>query len=252
MKAKDACNPCLFAIIVGFLAATSVRADFSGPYSLTPVNGPFYGSWTAVIGPAGGWIDISNAPDQLKLAVPTGSFAASGLEFTTLAATNGTVSFNATSVSLMGGGYIAWFSQRSETNVTYQYLDQFMQGQPQAFAFPVQTGDTFGFTLMCGSDAIPPGAPPRILLMINNFAAPGIPFIIHYTGATVQSDGTFQFFFTNSPGAMFNVLASTNPALPLNNWTALGGLVETSPGQFQFTDPQATNYARRFYLLRAP
>ncbi len=48
------------------------------------------------------------------------------------------------------------------------------------------------------------------------------------------------------------MLASTNPALPLSNWTPLGGVTEVAPGQFQFTDPQATNTPRRFYRLRAP
>jgi hypothetical protein len=48
------------------------------------------------------------------------------------------------------------------------------------------------------------------------------------------------------------VLATTNLSLPLSNWTALGGVVEISPGQFQFTDPQAANGGRRFYRTFAP
>jgi hypothetical protein len=61
----------------------------------------------------------------------------------------------------------------------------------------------------------------------------------------------FQFSFTNSVGAVFGALASTNVSLPLSNWTALGGITEISPGQFQFIDPQATNSAQRFYRVRA-
>jgi hypothetical protein len=41
-------------------------------------------------------------------------------------------------------------------------------------------------------------------------------------------------------------------SLAFTNWTALGGVTEISPGQFQFTDPQATNNPRRFYNVRAP
>jgi len=37
----------------------------------------------------------------------------------------------------------------------------------------------------------------------------------------------------------------------LSQWTALGGVVEISPGQFQFTDPEATNGVR-FYRAYAP
>jgi hypothetical protein len=62
----------------------------------------------------------------------------------------------------------------------------------------------------------------------------------------------FQFTFTNSVGALFGVLTTTNLALPLSNWTALGGVTEIAPGQFQFTDPQATNGGRRFYRAFAP
>ena len=64
--------------------------------------------------------------------------------------------------------------------------------------------------------------------------------------------GSGQFRFTNSVGALFGALATTNPALPLSNWTALGGVTEVAPGQFQFTDEQTTNSARRFYRLRSP
>jgi len=55
----------------------------------------------------------------------------------------------------------------------------------------------------------------------------------------------------NESGAIFGTLASTNISLPLSNWTSLGGITEISPGQFQFTDPQATNIPNRFYLIRS-
>jgi len=66
------------------------------------------------------------------------------------------------------------------------------------------------------------------------------------------ANGSFQFSFTNNPGAVFGLLASTNCTLPLTNWTALSGVMELSPGQFQFTDPQATNSQQCFYQLFAP
>jgi hypothetical protein len=40
--------------------------------------------------------------------------------------------------------------------------------------------------------------------------------------------------------------------MPLSNWTTLGAATEVSPGQFQFTDPQATNTPQRFYRVRSP
>ena len=65
-------------------------------------------------------------------------------------------------------------------------------------------------------------------------------------------NGSFQFSFNNSVGALFGVLSTTNLSLPMTNWTALGGVVEVSPGQFQFNDPQATNKPLRFYRAFAP
>ena len=66
-----------------------------------------------------------------------------------------------------------------------------------------------------------------------------------------QPTSGFQFGFTNIPWMRFNALASTNPSVALSNWTTLGNVTEISPGQFQFTDPQATNSPQRFYRVRA-
>ena len=67
-------------------------------------------------------------------------------------------------------------------------------------------------------------------------------------------NGAVQFNFASTPNAGFTVLASTNVALPVNAWSNLGPAVETpaASGQFQFTDPQATNHPSRFYLIRSP
>jgi len=65
------------------------------------------------------------------------------------------------------------------------------------------------------------------------------------------NQNSFRFSFNNTPGWSFTALVSTNLGLPLTSWTALGDITEISPGQFQFTDPQATNSPRRFYRVRA-
>jgi len=75
---------------------------------------------------------------------------------------------------------------------------------------------------------------------------------ITLTGARKLSDGSFQFSFTNNPGAPFTLLAATNLPLALTNWTSLGGVTEVSPGQFQFTDPPAANSPLRLYRVRSP
>lgn len=67
-----------------------------------------------------------------------------------------------------------------------------------------------------------------------------------------QLGGAFQLSFTYTPGATVTALYATNPATPLTNWSVLGSATETSPGQFQFTDPQAANGTQRFYRVRSP
>jgi hypothetical protein len=69
---------------------------------------------------------------------------------------------------------------------------------------------------------------------------------------TVLNDGTVQFAFTSTPGASFTVLGSTDASLPMSNWTVLGPATEVAPGEYQFTDLQATNNSLQFYLLRQP
>jgi len=63
--------------------------------------------------------------------------------------------------------------------------------------------------------------------------------------------GAFQFRFTNLPGLNFTVLGSADLGVPLSNWSLLGAPTEVSPGQYRFTDPQATN-SERSYRVRLP
>jgi len=62
----------------------------------------------------------------------------------------------------------------------------------------------------------------------------------------------FQLGFSNISGGAFSVLATTNPFIPLTNWTSLGAATENPPGQFSFNDPQATNLPSRFYRVTTP
>jgi hypothetical protein len=75
---------------------------------------------------------------------------------------------------------------------------------------------------------------------------------IALTGALRLPTGAFQFTFSNAPGATFTALATTDLALPLTNWTAMGAVPEVSPGRFQFTDTRATNWPRCSYRVCYP
>jgi hypothetical protein len=74
---------------------------------------------------------------------------------------------------------------------------------------------------------------------------------VYLTGVTL-TNGTFRFGFTNTPGAGFTVLTSTNPSLSLNNWTVLGTPTEGPAGLFQFTDSPAGTVKQRFYRVSSP
>jgi hypothetical protein len=58
----------------------------------------------------------------------------------------------------------------------------------------------------------------------------------------------FRFNLENLSSLNFHVLASTNVALPLMNWTDIGA----ARLRYEFTDPDATNYPARFYQLVWP
>lgn len=62
----------------------------------------------------------------------------------------------------------------------------------------------------------------------------------------------FSFSFTNLFGESFSVFGATNISIPFSNWTFLGKLTDNPPGQYQFSDPQITNYPKRFYRVSSP
>lgn len=63
--------------------------------------------------------------------------------------------------------------------------------------------------------------------------------------APARANSQFTFTLHSYPGLRFEILASTNLALPLSNWTSLGTLTNES-GFTPFLDP-AANLTRRFY-----
>ena len=55
-----------------------------------------------------------------------------------------------------------------------------------------------------------------------------------------------------SEASNFTMLTTTNLSLPSTNWSVPGAAAEGPLGNFQFTDPQATNNPLRFYRVRSP
>jgi len=100
---------------------------------------------------------------------------------------------------------------------------------------PPVTGGDWGPIFLADNMAVTP-APPAIIL----------------SQATRLANGNFQFTFTNTPGTSFTVFCSTNMLLAFTSWYLLGSPVETSSGNYQFTDLQATNRPQCFYRVSSP
>jgi predicted outer membrane repeat protein len=128
------------------------------------------------------------------------------------------------------------------------------KGKRDAIASLAANSDQRGFLRPVDSSSIPNasgGDGSDIGAFEAQLAATvGTPMLL--AGPQKLLNGSFQFSFTNTPGASFSVLTTTNVALPLSNWTVLGTPIEISPGYFQYADLQATNQPRRFYGVRSP
>ncbi len=72
------------------------------------------------------------------------------------------------------------------------------------------------------------------------------------TSAQMMGNGVCQFCFSNTVGASFTVVCSSDLSAPFSNWTVAGTVTNTAPGQFQFTSQPMTNDGQRFYGVRSP
>jgi hypothetical protein len=64
------------------------------------------------------------------------------------------------------------------------------------------------------------------------------------------SSGVFEFHFTNQTALNYDVLVSTNVALPVTNWQNLGPALPLGGGYYRVTDAGAIGQPRRYYVLR--
>jgi N-acetylneuraminic acid mutarotase len=116
---------------------------------------------------------------------------------------------------------------------------------PQAVLLPN------GEVLLAGG-ALPGGVGNNITSNAEVFVTAAAPLAPIFLNKPVfGGNGSFSFTFTNSPGQSFTVMAATNISLPISDWTVLGGVAETSAGQYQFIDSSVSN-PEYFYRIRAP
>jgi hypothetical protein len=141
-------------------------------------------------------------------------------------------------VLLATGSYGAYIFRLADGSIQQQFSSY--SGPPYYFYF----GDTLSLAnntlyIACTDGYVYAYAPtPTTDIKLASFARSG--------------NGSFQFTFTNTPGATFRVWGATNLALSSSNWAMLGYVTNMSPGTFQFTDPQAGNLAQRYYRVSSP
>jgi hypothetical protein len=71
-----------------------------------------------------------------------------------------------------------------------------------------------------------------------------------FLAGTMNFNGqSFQISFSNLSGLNFNILATTNLALPLSAWQVVGSAQEISPGQYRFTDSRTPGTTQQFYTV---
>jgi sugar lactone lactonase YvrE len=110
-------------------------------------------------------------------------------------------------------------------------------------------GNVYEFTPGGAQSTFASGSPTNHLTALVFQGVPAPPVLVQLT---FLGNGAFQFGITNNQGASFTVLTTTNLMSPLTNWTVLGTLTNTGSGQYEFTDPSATNAAPHFYRVRSP
>jgi hypothetical protein len=108
-----------------------------------------------------------------------------------------------------------------------------------------------GQVLAVGGSGPPSDGGFHALASAELYGSPNVTPIFLSNPVTLPG-GAFQFGFTNTHGATFSVLGTSDASMAVSNWTGLGTASEISPGNFQFVDTQATNNPQRFYRVRAP
>ena len=87
--------------------------------------------------------------------------------------------------------------------------------------------------------------PTNGTLSVLSLGAPQI------SGFELGAGGSFSLSGTGPSGQGYQILTTTNLALPLSQWVAVSTGVFTN-GAFSFIDTQATNYSRRYYRVATP
>ena len=175
---------------------------------------------------------VLNNNASLTLPGSTAQNFSLGTNSSTIAVT-GNLTLNSTLNITNAGGFTA-------TNYTLFTYTGALSGQPALGATPAGFA---GYTYELNTSTA-----KQVLLVVSPPSPPGFG-----SASLVSSNGSL--ILSGSGGVTngaYQVLASTNIALPLNQWTPIATNQFDSSGNFIFTNAVPTNAPQRFFLLQEP
>ena len=218
------------------ISASATNASYTNLAPAAADNGKQY---QVVV--SGGGASVTSAPPAVLTVNPPATASACANQTicagSATAALGGTVGGGATGGTWSSSGTGSFAPNATTLNATYT---------PSAADI---TAGTVTLTLGTTGQLSPctPATAQVVLTIIPVTVTP--PILI---GPTLLSNGLFQFAFSNTdPCASFTVLTTTNPWLPLSNWTVAGPATNSAPGLFQF-GTGTTNTPQGFYRVRSP
>src|ERR1043166_8369448 len=242
------------------LFSTNVNSGTLYFFSLFRINDLGYGVWSGAAAQVGALTDTNSTNFRLQVMVKSNS--PSGFVFgvqkggTGVTATFDTTEYHANDTVFLVGKYDFNPSPNSVALWINPAPATFGSASAPTNGFLSATTGTDGFTidrfnLRQNTAASVPAAMQWDELRIGNAWAdvtPPAPSLVRLTDFMKLSDGRFQFAYSNTSSQNGTIHASTN----LLDWSPVGAATQISAGLYQFTDPAASNYARRFYQLRLP
>ncbi len=146
--------------------------------------------------------------------------------------------------SLINNAPNAYFSFDNGATAMRYFWTNSNQGDVQDW-LPSGPADSYDYAISAGKKSVLSYADLEAVGVIGyqlNYSPPKM--------RAVRQSTNFVLSFTNTPGTTYTLLTTTNLSLAVSNWTTLGTVTDTVPGQFQFTDATAGTNKLRFYRVR--
>lgn len=163
--------------------------------------------------------------------------------------TGGTLNFGISSLASYGRIYLSSIDALSG-NLSVNLNNGYAPTNGNAFplvTYASEHGAFTGMTLPAWINWLTSYSSTTLTLTVSNLD--GRPVL---AAAPIPAPGQFSLQFAGNPNGSYSLLATTNLALPVADWTVLGPATLISNDLFGFVDQHTTNDPCRFYMLRSP